>query len=94
MALEQEPAIGFNLKIAYTITTIISFALLVGYCGLVKNRKLVFVLLFTAVFIVNIGYVFLASSSVVSEALLANRISYLGAVFLPLFMLLIIIIHF
>lgn len=90
LALEQEPVIGFNLKIAYTITTIISFALLVGYCGLVKNRKLVFVLLFTAVFIVNIGYVFLASSSVVSEALLANRISYLGAVFLPLFMLLII----
>lgn len=90
LALEQEPAIGFNLKISYTITTIISFALLVGYCGLVKNRKLVFVLLFTAVFIVNIGYVFLASSSVVSEALLANRISYLGAVFLPLFMLLII----
>ena len=89
-ALEQNGAVGFNMKMAYMITTFISFVLLVGYCGLVKNRKLIFVLLFTAVFIVNIGYVFLASSTVVSEALLANRISYLGAVFLPLFMLLII----
>ena len=90
LAMDSGEVVSFDLKIAYMITALISFALLVGYCGLVKNRKLIFVLLFTAVFIVNVGYVFLASSTVVSEALLANRISYLGAVFLPLFMLLII----
>ena len=89
-AFDQADGMMFSIKTAYMITTVISFVLLVGYCGLVKNKKLVFVLLFTSVFIVNIGYVFLASSTVVSEALLANRISYLGAVFLPLFMFLII----
>jgi len=49
-----------------------------------------FILLFTAVFIINIGYTFGSASSTLEEALLANKISYVGAVFLPLFMVIII----
>lgn len=79
-----------NISVIYMVTTAISFIFLIGYCVIVKNRKTYFVLLFASVFVVNAGYVFLALSKTLPEALLANRISYLGAVFLPLFMLLII----
>lgn len=79
-----------NISVIYMVTTAISFIFLIGYCAIVKNRKAYFVLLFTSVFVVNAGYVFLALSKTLPEALLANRISYLGSVFLPLFMLLII----
>ena len=78
------------LPVAYMVTTAIAFLFLIGYCALVKNRKYTFVLLFASVFVVTVGYAFLALSKTLPEALLANRISYLGAVFLPLFMLLII----
>ena len=38
-------------------------------------------------FVANIGYFALSISKTVEEALLANRLAYLGCVFLPLFML-------
>lgn len=82
--------VTFNLPIAYLITTMISFILLLGYISFVKKREILFVFLYSAVFLINVGYAFLAASSSVPEALLANKISYLGAVFLPLFMYLII----
>ena len=42
-------------------------------------------------YIVNLGYLSLALSGTLEEALLANRIAYLGSVFLPLSMLFIIL---
>lgn len=86
----QAAAVSFNLSIAYLMTTMISFILLLSYVTFVKKREILFVFLYSAVFIVNVGYAFLAASTSLSEALLANRISYLGAVFLPFFMFLII----
>lgn len=80
----------FNNTVAYMITTGISFILLLGYCAFVKKKDLVFILLFTSVLVINLGYAFLAPSQTLSEALLANKITYIGAVFLPLFMLIII----
>ena len=80
----------FNKTIAYAVTAVIAFALLVGYCALIKKKEMMFILLFTAVFIINIGYTFGSASSTLEEALLANKISYVGAVFLPLFMVIII----
>ena len=80
----------FNKTIAYAVTTAIAFALLVGYCALVKKKEMMFILLFTAVFVINLGYTFGSASSTLEEALLANKISYVGAVFLPLFMVIII----
>lgn len=88
-AAEETGKCALNISVVYTITTAISFLLLIGYCVAVKNKKFTFVLLFTSVFVVNAGYAFLSMSRTLPEALLANRISYLGSVFLPLFMLLI-----
>ena len=72
-----------SLSVIYGVIAILSFVPLIWYC-LSKKRELWFVVLLSAVFVVNIGYFALSVSSSVGEALLANRISYLGSVFLPL----------
>ena len=74
----------------YVATAIISFGLLLGYFLVIKKRELWFVLLFSCVFIVNVGYLCLAVSDTLETALMANRVSYLGSVFLPMAMLMII----
>jgi len=71
----------------YGTCAALSLLLLVGYCTLVRKRDSWFLLLFTSVLVVNIGYFSLSISSTLEEALLANRIAYLGSVFLPLTML-------
>lgn len=82
--------VQFNKTIAYVITTTISFLLLLGYCFIIKEKEVLFILLFVSVFVVNAGYAFLSASKTLEEALLANKISYMGAVFLPLIMVLIV----
>lgn len=74
----------------YVATAIISFGLLLGYFLVIKKRELWFVLLFSCVFVVNVGYLCLAVSDTLETALMANRVSYLGSVFLPMAMLMII----
>jgi len=90
LTLTTSQVTSFNLTTAYLICAFISFILLLGYLAYVKKRETLFIFLYSSVFLVNVGYTFLSASSTISEALLANRISYLGAVFLPLFLLLII----
>ncbi|MBE6760875.1 MAG: hypothetical protein E7551_01140 [Ruminococcaceae bacterium] len=80
-----------SLSIVYCVATLISLLLLIGCLCLVRKNKKWFVLLFSSVLVVNIGYTFLSVSSNLQTALLANRISYLGSVFLPLAMLMIIL---
>lgn len=70
-----------DFTIIYVITTVVSLLLLIGYCCLIKKKDLWFCLLFSAVFIVNFGYLSLVISKTLEEALLANRIAYLGSVF-------------
>lgn len=79
-----------NMSVIYVATAIFSLLLLIGYCCLIEKKELWFYVLFSSVFIVNMGYLSLAISKNLEEALLANRISYLGSVFLPLSMLMII----
>lgn len=79
-----------NLSVAYAVCTIISLLIVAGYCIFAKKREPWFILLFSSVLVVNAGYLALSVSKTVEEALLANRIAYLGSVFLPLFMLMII----
>lgn len=74
----------------YVATAVISFGLLLGYFLVIKKRELWFVLLFSCVFVVNVGYLCLAVSDTLETALMANRVSYLGSVFLPMAMLMII----
>ena len=65
-----------NVTIVYGITVILSFLLLIGYCCLTQEKDIWFLLLFSSVFIINIGYFALSISTNLQEALLANRISY------------------
>ena len=78
-------------SIIYGVAAVISLLLLIGCCFLVRKKKSWFVLLFSSVLVVNLGYTLLSVSSGLEMALLANRISYLGSVFLPLAMLMIIL---
>ena len=77
----------FNMAIAYGITSAAALLLAGGYAGLVRKKNPWLLLLFISVVVVNLGYFSLAISKTLAEALLANRVSYLGSVFLPLCML-------
>ena len=80
-----------SLTIIYSAAAVLSLLLLIGCCLLVRKNKAWFVLLFSSVLVVNIGYTFLATSTCLTMALWANRVAYLGSVFLPLAMLMIIL---
>lgn len=80
-----------SLSIIYGAAAVLSLLLLIGCLFLVRKKKTWFVLLFSSVLVVNIGYTFLSVSTCLEMALLANRISYLGSVFLPMAMLMIIL---
>lgn len=80
-----------SMSVIYGVAAVLSLVLLVIYCSTVKKRDPWYLLLFTSIMVVNIGYFALAISQSLGEALLANRVSYLGSVFLPLSMLMIII---
>ena len=80
-----------SLTIIYGATAVLSLLLLIGCILLVRKNKVWFVLLFSSVLVVNIGYTLLAMSTCLEMALWANRVAYLGSVFLPLAMLMIIL---
>ena len=80
-----------SLTIIYGAAAVLSLLLLLGCLLLVRKNKAWFILLFSSVFVVNIGYTFLAMSTCLEMALWANRVAYLGSVFLPLAMLMIIL---
>lgn len=73
-------------SIIYAIAAAVSLALLVGYLVFVRKKDIWFLFLFISVLLVNAGYFSISVSRILEEALLANRISYLGSVFLPLCM--------
>ena len=80
-----------SLSVIYAATAVLSLLLLLSYCTLVRKRDKWFVLLFSSVVVVNTGYFTLALSKTIEMALWANRLSYLGSVFLPLAMLMILL---
>ena len=79
-----------SLTIIYCAAAVFSLLLMIGYCYIVRKKNVWFVVMFSAIAVVNVGYFCLAVSSSLSEALLANRIAYLGQVVLPAAMLMII----
>lgn len=79
-----------SLSTVYAIVAILSFLLLIG-CFIINKKNKWMLLLFASVVVVNIGYFALSVSKTLDAALMANRISYLGSVFLPLSMLMIIL---
>lgn len=76
-----------NISFIYGIDTVLALLLACGYCAIVKKKEMWLVWLYFSVFVANVGYFTLSISKTVEEALLANRLGYLGGVFLPLFML-------
>lgn len=80
-----------SMSVLYGVIAGISLLLLIGYAALVKKKEIWLLLLFTSVFLVNAGYFSLSISRSLEEALLANRIAYLGSVFLPFFMMMTIV---
>lgn len=80
-----------SLSLVYGATALLSLLLLAGCLIVVRKNKKWFVLLFSSVFIVNTGYTILSVSTSLSMALNANRLAYLGSVYLPLSMLMIIL---
>ena len=80
-----------SMSVIYGVITVIAVIMLCIYCAIIKKKNLWMILLFSSIIVVNIGYLVLAISEDLEEALLANRIAYLGSVFLPMAMLMIII---
>ena len=82
---------SMSMSVIYVATTILSFLLLICYTCFSNKKNVWLLLLFSSVFVVNAGYLTLSISTNINEALLANRISYLGSVFLPMSMLMLIL---
>ena len=76
-----------NVSIVYGLATCVSLLLAGGYCATVRKKENWLIWLYFSVFVANLGYFALSISKTVEEALLANRLAYLGCVFLPLFMM-------
>ena len=79
------------MSIVYIIAAACSLLALVCYCVCIKKKFAWVWVLFSSICVVNVGYFTLAISKTLDEALLSNRIAYLGSVFLPISMLLIIL---
>lgn len=75
-----------SMSVIYGVVAVLSFLLLVGYLTMIKEKETWFVFLFSSVLVINVGYFALSLCQTVEAALHANRISYLGSVFLPLVM--------
>lgn len=80
-----------NVSIIYGIATCLSLVLAGGYCAIVRKKENWLIWLYFSVFVANLGYFALSISKTLEEALLANRLAYLGCVFLPLFMMMTIV---
>lgn len=74
----------------YGITTIVAILMTIVYFYVDRKRDVWLMLLFISVAVCNVGYWLLSASKTLDGALWANRIAYLGNVFLPFFMLMMI----
>ncbi len=79
-----------SLWAVYGIAVFLSLAIFIVYGCLSGKKDPWFFLLLGSVLVVNCGYLLLALSRSLPQALWANRLSYLGSVFLPLSMFMII----
>ena len=79
------------MAVAYGIIAFISLCM-VGACVLADKRRDVWLLLvFVSVSLCNLGYFMVSISKDLGAALNSNRIAYLGSVFLPFFLLMMVL---
>lgn len=79
------------MSIFYGIACLLSVILLVVYFFVDKKREKWLMLLFISILICNTGYFMLSLSKTLTFALISNGIAYIGNVFLPFFMLMLIL---
>lgn len=79
------------MTIFYGIVGLISLILLGVYFIIDKKRNVWLMLLFISIFVCNFGYFLLSISSNLTFALISNSIAYLGNVFLPFVMLMLVL---
>ena len=82
---------SMSLAWIYAAAAVVSLVLLIGCHIFVRSNRGWFLLLFSSVLVVNMGYTLLSFSTGLPMALMANRIAYLGSVLLPLSMLMILL---
>lgn len=80
-----------SMAVIYGFIMVLSVVLLCIYCVVIKEKNLWMIMLYSSITVVEIGYFVLSMSETLEEALLSNRIAYLGSVFLPMTMLMMII---
>lgn len=79
-----------NLTFVYGAVAVLSVLLLIGYLLIEKRKERNFIFLTSCVAIVNTGYFLLAAAHSLPMAMFANGMSYFGAAYSVLAMLLII----
>lgn len=79
------------MSLAYGIIALISLCM-VGVCVLSDKKRDVWLLfVFVSVSLCNLGYFMTSISKTLADALNSNRIAYLGSVFLPFFLLMMVL---
>lgn len=79
------------MSIFYGVVCLLSLILLTAYFFVDKKQNKWLMLLFISVAICNIGYFMLSVSSNLTFALISNSIAYVGNIFLPFFILMLIL---
>ncbi len=79
-----------NMAIVYGIIVLLSALVLIGYALLEKKKNGLFITLFLCILAVNCGYFLQSISHTLDWAMMANRLSYMGAAYSVLVMLIII----
>lgn len=79
------------MSTVYAVISVVAL-ILASICCVVDKRKDIWLrLLFIAVFVCDLGYFLVSVAKSLSGALMANRVVFLGSVFLPFFMLMMIL---
>lgn len=79
------------MSIFYGVACLLSVVLLIAYFFIDKKKEKGLMLLFISILICNTGYFMLSMSTSLTMALISNSIAYIGNVFLPFFMLMLIL---
>lgn len=80
-----------NISLIYGICCFVAILFLIARHAIDKKKNIWLTLLFISVFLCNIGYFWISVSKTVTVALWGNRIAYTGNVFLPFFILMMIV---
>ncbi len=78
------------MTVLYGLAFAVSLIMIGVYCFVDRKREIWLFLLFISVAVCDLGYFLMSLSPTLEFALFANRISYLGNVFLPFFLLMMI----